>query len=156
MAQFSIFASNMYIFVYACILHDHVFHPKLRSPLDSPVSKLSSRNFFQTVMINVQPPIFIVHTLTVEVPCYCIIGMPPIFLSLVLILEKRLFLEHTINFEFSHFWRVHDSSFLFRGDHHRHVTPWSPIIYPLTGVLLIIPTVLFSQDTLCELTCYVF
>ena len=139
-----------------CISSCTPVRSRVSSKIKIPSFETVGSKLFQTVMINVQPPIFIVHTLTVEVPCYCIIGMPPIFLSLVLILEKRLFLEHIINFEFSHFWRVHDSSFLFRGDHHRHVTPWSPIIYPLTGVLLIIPTVLFSQDTLCELTCYVF
>ena len=73
MAQFSIFVSNMYIFVYACILHDHV-SKIIRDP--------QFWNFcVETVMIYVQPPIFIVHTLTVEVPCYCIIGTPYIFIS---------------------------------------------------------------------------
>ena len=36
----------------------------------------SASQIFVTLMINVATPIFkIVHTLTVEVPCYCIIGM---------------------------------------------------------------------------------
>lgn len=151
MAQFSIFVSNMYIFVYACILHDHV-SKIIRDP---QFWNFCVETFSDCNDLCAAPYIYCPHSYRWST-VLLYYWYPPIFLSLVLILEKRLFLEHIINFEFSHFWRVHDSSFLFRGDHHRHVTPWSPIIYPLTGVLLIIPTVLFSQDTLCELTCYVF